>query len=262
MCMSVEFSQAAGVATITLNRPDKLNALTDAMWDELATHFDRCAHDDAIRAVVLTGEGRAFCAGMDISGTAPKKARKAGLVGALAAMDDYNGVIARIFHCPKPVIAALRGPVVGIAWTMALCCDWILVSETTRFRPAFLNLAKVPEGGMIYLMSRLAGELKARDILYRARFVSAEEAVEIGLATRLVDDARLLEEAAELAAELAGAAPTAFALTKRLFTMPPTGFDQFVAAERNAISIAANLDDAREGMAAFREKRPAVYSGS
>ncbi len=259
--MSVELALSDGVATITLNRPDKLNAITEEMWGQLASHFDRCREDDAIRSVILTGSGRGFCAGADIGGQGPKKRRKPGLAGALDTMGDYNAVIGRLYHLPKPVIAALRGPVVGIAWTMALCCDWILVSDTAKFRPAFLNLAKVPEGGIMYLMSRMIGELKARDIIYRARFVSAEEAVEIGLATRLVPDAALMDEAAALAAELAGSPPLAFALTKRLFTMPPAGFDQFVDAEMNAIAIAANADDAREGMAAFREKRPPSFSG-
>ena len=259
--MSVEFALSDGVVTILLNRPDKLNAITDAMWDQLAAHFDRCAADDSVRAVILTGSGRGFCAGADISGEG-RKERKPGLVGALEAMDDYNGVIRRLYDLEKPVIAALRGPVVGIAFTIALCCDWILVSETVKFRPAFLNLAKVPEGGIMHLMTRMIGELRTRDIIYRARFVEAKEAVEIGLANRLVDDAALMDEANALAAELALAPPTVFALTKRLFRLPPTGFDEFVDAERNAIAIAASLDDAREGMAAFREKRTPKYTGS
>ncbi|MBW8753723.1 MAG: enoyl-CoA hydratase/isomerase family protein [Sphingomonadales bacterium] len=259
--MSVEFTLADGVATILLNRPEKLNAITDAMWDQLAVHFDRCAADEAVRAVILTGAGRGFCAGADISGDG-RKPRKGGLVGALDAMGDYNAVIGRLYHLDKPVIAAMRGPVVGIALTLALCCDWILVTETAKLRPVFLHLAKVPEGGIIHLMTRMIGELKTRDLIYRSRLLSGEEAVAIGLASRLVEDAGLMDEAGKLAAELAAGPPTAFALTKRLFRMPPTGFDQFVEAERTAIALAANLDDAREGMAAFREKRAAKYTGT
>ncbi|MEO6717014.1 MAG: enoyl-CoA hydratase-related protein [Novosphingobium sp.] len=259
--MSVEFTLTDGVATILLNRPDKLNAITDAMWDSLAQHLDRCAADEAVHAVVLTGAGRGFSAGADISGEG-RKVRKGGLAGALDAMGDYNAVVGRLYHLEKPVVAALRGPVVGIALTMALCCDWILVSDTAKLRPVFLNLAKVPEAGIIYLMRGMIGELKTRDILYRASPLSGEEAVEIGLANRVVADAALMDEANALAAELAAGPPTAFALTKRLFHLPPTGFDQFVDAEKNAIALAANLDDAREGMAAFREKRAPKYTGS
>lgn len=258
--MSVEFALSDGIATVMLNRPDKLNALTDDMWDQLRDSFDRCAVDDAVRAVILTGAGRGFCAGADISEEG-RKSRKPGLVGALDTIGEYNGVIQRLYHLDKPVIAALRGPVVGIALTMALCCDWILVSETMKLRPAFLNLAKVPEGGIMHLMARMIGELRARDIIYRARFVGAQEAVEIGLANRLVDDGALMDEAITLAAELAAAPPVAFALTKRLFRLPPTSFDQFVEAEKNAIALAANLGDAREAMAAFREKRAPSYTG-
>jgi 2-(1,2-epoxy-1,2-dihydrophenyl)acetyl-CoA isomerase len=258
--VAVEFILTDGVAMIRLNRPEKLNAITDAMWDELARHLDRCAEDAAVRAVILTGAGRGFCAGADISGEG-RKQRPGGLAGALEAMGDYNAVVGRLYRLDKPVVAALRGPVMGIALTMALCCDWILVSETAKLRPAFLNLAKVPEGGAIHLMTRMIGELKARDILLRARALSGAEAVEVGLATRLVDDAALIDEAKALAAELAAAPPIAFALTKRLFRLPPTGFEQFVEMERTAIALAANLDDAREGMAAFREKRAPRYTG-
>jgi 2-(1,2-epoxy-1,2-dihydrophenyl)acetyl-CoA isomerase len=170
--VSVEFTLSEGVVTILLNRPDKLNAITDAMWDQLAAHLDRCASDPDVRAVILTGAGRGFCAGADISGEG-KKQRKGGLVGALDAMGDYNAVVGRLYHLEKPVIAALRGPVVGIALTMALCCDWILVSETAKLRPVFLNLAKVPEAGIMHLMVRMIGELKTRDIIYRSRMLSA-----------------------------------------------------------------------------------------
>lgn len=258
--MSVEFTLADGVATLLLNRPDKLNAITDAMWDSLAQHLDRCAADAEVRAVILTGAGRGFCAGADISGEG-RKPRKGGLAGALDAMGDYNAVVGRLYHLDKPVVAALRGPVVGIALTMALCCDWILVSETARLRPAFLNLAKVPEAGIIHRMTRMIGELKTRDIIYRARVVEAAEAVGIGLASRMVADDALMDEATALARELAAGPPTAFALTKRLFRQAHGTFEQFVDAERNAIAIAANLDDAREGMAAFREKRAPKYTG-
>ncbi|HUN79991.1 MAG TPA: enoyl-CoA hydratase/isomerase family protein, partial [Phycisphaerae bacterium] len=112
--MSIDFSLQEGVATLLLNRADKLNAITDEMWDQLAGHLDRCESDDAVRAVVLTGAGRGFCAGADISGQG-RKERKTGLPGALDAMNDYNGVIRRLYHLRKPTIAAVRGPAVGVA---------------------------------------------------------------------------------------------------------------------------------------------------
>ena len=259
--MSIDFSLSDGVATVLLNRPDKLNALTDEMWDQLAGCLDRCEKDDAVRAVVFTGAGRGFCAGADISGQGRKKERKTGLPGALESMKGYNGVIRRLYHLGKPTIAAVRGPAVGIAWTMVLCCDWVLVTTSANFRPAFLNLAKVPEGGMIYLMSRLIGQLKARDIIYRAKFVSGAEAAELGLATRLVSEETLMDEALSLARELAAGPPLILALTKRLFNSDAASFDAFVDQELNAIVIGANTEDAVEGRTAFMQKRPAQYTG-
>jgi 2-(1,2-epoxy-1,2-dihydrophenyl)acetyl-CoA isomerase len=259
--MSVDCNVSHGVAIILFNRPDKLNALTHEMWGELAEHLDRCQRDDAVRAVILAGGGRAFCAGADISGEGGNKHAKSGLAGALDAMTEYNSVIRRIYHFRKPTIAAVHGAAVGIAWTMALCCDFILVAESAKFRPAFLNLAKAPEGGIVYLMSRAVGQLKARDILYRARPVSGREAFEIGLASALVSDEALMDEAAALAREMAAAPPLAFGLAKRMFNADVGSFDQFVDLELNAIAIAANTEDAKEGMAAFKEKRPAQFTG-
>jgi 2-(1,2-epoxy-1,2-dihydrophenyl)acetyl-CoA isomerase len=259
--MSIDFSVSDGVGTILLNRPDKLNAITQQMWPQLDDILARCERDKTVKSVILTGAGRAFCAGADISGAGPKVERPPGVAGSLEAMMEYNATIRRLYHLKKPTIAAVRGPAVGISWTMALCCDWILVSESAKFRPAFLNLAKVPEGGFMYLVSRLIGELKARDIVYRARFVSGAEAVELGLATRLVAEDELLGEAAALAQEAAGMAPVTFAMTKRLFNAGFTSFDQFVDAELNAIAIGSVTEDAREAMLAFREKRPGQFQG-
>jgi 2-(1,2-epoxy-1,2-dihydrophenyl)acetyl-CoA isomerase len=259
--VSVDFSVSEGVATILLNRPDKLNAITAEMWDQLAEALNRCHSDPEIRAVILTGAGRGFCAGADLGGSGVKVERKPGPAWPLQSMDAYNDVIRRLYHLRKPVIAAIRGPAVGIAWTLALCADWILVTESANFRPAFLNLAKVPEGGFMFLVSRMVGELKARDIIYRARFVSGAEAVELGLATRMVGENELVEEATALAREAAAGPPVTFALTKRLFNAGFTSFDQFVDAELNAIALGATTEDAREAMSAFREKRPAQFRG-
>ncbi|MGE0387287.1 MAG: enoyl-CoA hydratase/isomerase family protein [Gammaproteobacteria bacterium] len=259
--MSVDLSIADGVATILLNRPDKLNAFIYPMWGQLAEHLDRCAADRNVRAIVLAGAGRGFCAGADISGQHPGPVREPGFGGAFDGMTEYNAVIRRIFHMRKPTIAAVRGPAVGIAWTMVLACDFVLVTESAKFRPAFLNLAKVPEGGIVYLMSRLIGQFKARDIIYRARFVSGREAAEIGLATRLVAEEALMEEAGALARELAAAPPVSFQLAKRMFNTDVAGFDQFVDLELNTIVIGTSTQDAVEGMAAFKEKRAPRFTG-
>lgn len=260
--MSIELSLSGPVATIRLNRPQKLNALTDAMWLQLADHLDRCEQDDAIRVIILRGEGRAFCAGADISGEDRVIERKPGIAGTVQAMEFYDAVVRRIYHMPKPTIAAVQGATVGIAWTMALCCDWVLAAEDAKFRPAFLNLAKVPEAGFQFLVTRLIGQMKARDIVYRSQLLSGAQAAELGLATRVVANDALIAEAEQLAQEVASLAPLSFKLTKQLFHKDSGDFDGFLQAELNAISIAANTDDAREGMAAFREKRAANFGGT
>lgn len=260
--MAVELTVSQGVAHIRLNRPDKLNALTDAMWLQLRDHLARCRDDDAIRAVLLTGAGRGFCAGADIGGTDKVIERKPGIAGIAQMMEFYGSITRELYHLPKPVIAAVQGPVVGVAWSLVLCCDWVLAAESARFRPAFMGLAKVPEAGFQFLAARQIGELRARDIVYRSTPVPGAEAAAMGLATRLVADDALMDEALTLAAEAAALAPLAFALTKQLFNARSGDFDQFLQAERGAVTIAASTADAREGMAAFVEKRAASYTGS
>jgi 2-(1,2-epoxy-1,2-dihydrophenyl)acetyl-CoA isomerase len=260
--MSVDIAVSDRVATILFNRPEKLNAFTDGMWIQLRDHLDRCAQDEEIRAVVLAGSGRGFSAGADISGEGKVIARKPGIAGVHQMMEFYAAIVRRIYHLPKPTIAAVHGPAVGIAWTIALCCDWLLTTESAKFRPAFMNLAKVPEGGFQFLVARQIGAFKARDLVYRSQFLGGAEAVAIGLATRLVGDDALMEEAGALGREAAGLAPAAFRFSKQLFNENAGDFDDFLQKELKAITIAASMADAKEGMAAFVEKRAARFTGT
>lgn len=259
--MSVDLEVSDRVATILFNRPDKLNAITDGMWLQLREHLNRCQEDDEIRAVILAGQGRGFSAGADISGEDRVITRKEGIAGIQQMMEFYSSIVRRIYHLPKPTIAAVHGPAVGIAWTMALCCDWILTTEGAKFRPAFMNLAKVPEGGFQFLVARQIGEFKARDLVYLSQFLSGTEAFDMGLASRLVDEGALMDEAAKLGEEAAALAPAAFKLSKQLFNDNSGDFDAFLQKEAQAITIAASMSDAKEGMAAFVEKRPARFTG-
>lgn len=260
--MSIDMEVADRVATILFNRPEKLNAFTDTMWMQLRDHLDRCTQDDEIRSVVLAGAGKGFSAGADISGEGKVIVRKPGIAGIQQMMEFYADIVRRIYHLPKPVIAAVHGPAVGIAWTMALCCDWLLTTETAKFRPAFMNLAKVPEGGFQFLINRQVGSFKARNLVFRSQFLSGKEAFELGLATRLVDEDSLRDEAAALGKEAAGLAPAAFKFSKQLFNDNSGDFDAFLQKELHAITIAASMADAKEGMAAFVEKRPAEFNGT
>jgi 2-(1,2-epoxy-1,2-dihydrophenyl)acetyl-CoA isomerase len=177
-------------------------------------------------------------------------------------MQGYDDAITKLYRLDKPVIAAVQGHAIGIAWTMALCCDWLLTTESAKFRPAFMNLAKVPEGGFQFLLARQIGAFKARDLVYRSQFLSGAEAFAMGLATRLVDESALMDEAAKLASEAAALAPAAFKSAKQLFNAQSGDFDAFVQKEIHAITIAASMADAKEGMAAFVEKRAAKFTGT
>jgi 2-(1,2-epoxy-1,2-dihydrophenyl)acetyl-CoA isomerase len=260
--MSIDLSVSDRVATILFNRPDKLNALTDTMWLQLRDHLDRCETDDEIRAVVITGAGRGFCAGADISGEGKVIERKPGIAGITQMTDFYFSIVRRVYHMPKPTVAAVKGAAVGISWTMALCCDFLLAGESAKFRPGFMNLGKVPEGGFQFLVARQIGQFKARDLTYRSQFVSGAQAADLGLATRCVADDDLAGEANALAAEAAGFAPAAFAYAKRLFNANSGDYDAYLAEEAKAIAISASMADAKEGMLAFVEKRAANYTGT
>lgn len=260
--MSIDLTVSDNVATILLNRPDKLNALTDTMWLQLRDHLERCESDDAIRAVLIAGAGRGFCAGADISGKSKVIERQPGIAGTVQMCEFYFSIVRRIYHMPKPTIAAVQGAAVGISWTMALACDFLLAAESAKFRPGFLNLAKVPEAGFQFLVARQIGEFRARELTYRSRFLTGAEAAQMGLATRLVADSDLSDEARALASEAAGFAPSAFKFTKQLFNRNSGDYDAFLEAEMNAISVAANMSDAKEGMKAFVEKRPAKFTGT
>lgn len=260
--MNVDIEVADRVATILFNRPDKLNAFTDGMWIQLRDHLDRCAEDDEVRSIIFAGQGRGFCAGADLSGENKIIARKPGIAGIQQMMEFYSAILRRIYHLPKPTIAAVHGPAVGIGWTIALSCDWLLTTENAKFRPAFMNLAKVPEGGFQFLVARQIGAFKARNLVYRSRFLSGAEAFEMGLVSRLVPESELMAEAARLGAEVAGLAPTAFKFSKQLFNESSGDFDAFLTKETHAITIAASMADAKEGMAAFVEKRDARFTGT
>lgn len=258
--MDVELSVDNGVATLLLNRPDSLNALTPAMMDQMLVHLSTVAEDASIRALLFTGAGRAFCAGADVKGSGgpPKPVTVA---SARHSMAKYQEVALRLYNLDKPVVCAVRGATVGIAWTYALCADMLLASQTTNFIPAFLMRATVPEGGMVHLLARHCGEFRAKEIMYLNRKVSGEEAAQMGLVSRVVPDDELLPQAQALAAELAAMPTFSVGLTKQLFRTNAGSMEEFLSTERNAIALAVNSEDASEGRQAFRDKRKPDFKG-
>ncbi|SOE65752.1 2-(1,2-epoxy-1,2-dihydrophenyl)acetyl-CoA isomerase [Burkholderia sp. D7] len=260
--MDVELLLNGPVATLRLNRPDKLNALTPEMLALMIEHLERIEREPEIRAVILTGAGRAFCSGADIKGSAgAPPPPPMSVANARASFAVYQQIALKLYNLNKPVVAAVRGVAVGIAWSYALCADQLIASDTAQFIPAFLMRATLPEGGMVHLLARHCGEFRAKEIMYLNRKLSGQDAFDIGLASRVVEDAKLMEAAEALAAELAAMPTFSIGLTKELFRLNAGSMEEFLAQELNAVALAVNSEDAAEGRLAAREKRTPDFKG-
>lgn len=209
------FAIEDGVATITLNRPDKLNAYTTEMGDEVVAAFARCREDAAVRAVILTGAGRAFCAGVDLEHLKAHQAGGNASKGPKLGEEDFlRKLPLELVEFPKPVIAAINGPAIGVGVTMALPCDLRLAAESAKLGLAFAKLGLLPGLGSTHLLPRLIGMAKALELVLTARTIPAAEAAEIGLVNRVVPDAELLPAARELARAMAQHRPEVLAAAK------------------------------------------------
>ena len=256
--MSIELEKHGGVATVALNRPEKLNALTDEMHVRLIDVFGELAADDAVRSVVLIGKGRAFCSGSDVGGML-----KADLAENRKRMQQrHHRMIQAIAYLEKPVIAAVRGPVAGIGFSIALACDLIIASETARFSQVFRNIGLVPDGGSIFFLTQYLGIARAKELVFTARTLPAAEAHQWGLVTRVTPDAELEAAALALAGDLAGSATFALGLAKQMFrSMCVPTLEMLLETENLSQSIAKLTHDHREGVTAFRDKRKAKFTG-
>lgn len=255
--MEVRLDRKGAVATLTLDRPDRLNAMADPMWDALHGHLATVAADDGIRAVILTGAGRAFCSGGDVTGMA-----KSDIVSGRARSQRRHRAILALYGLEKPVIAAVRGAVYGIGNALALACDLIVASDTAKFSMAFKKVGVVPDGGAIFFLTQNLGMARAKDLVYTARVVPAAEALALGLVARVVADDRLEDEARALATEFAESATYALALAKKMFhSMYVPTLEQLMELETLASGAARLTHDHQEGVAAFKEKRPPKFLG-
>jgi enoyl-CoA hydratase/carnithine racemase len=246
------------VLTITLHRPDRLNAFTERMAEELVTAFDRADGDDEVRAVVLTGAGRAFCAGADLGAGGATFDYPAG-----TAHEDRGGRVSlRIFESLKPVVAAINGPAIGIGATMTLPADVRLASSAARFGLVFSRRGIVPEAASSWFLPRVVGISRALEWTTTGRVFDADEAREGGLVRSVHAPDDLLPAARELAREIAdNAAPVSVALTRQMLWRM-LGVDHPMEAHRldsRAIASRGVSPDAREGVTAFLEKRPARF---
>ncbi|MEJ2817952.1 crotonase/enoyl-CoA hydratase family protein [Caulobacter sp. CCG-8] len=258
-----------GIATITLNRPDKLNAFTARMMKEMIKVFDLTDADDAVRAVIVTGAGRAFCAGADLSGggstfdrTAPQALeREEGKVGDVYR-DGGGRVTLRMYESLKPIIAAVNGPAVGVGVTMQLPMDIRLASTDAKFGFVFARRGITPEAASSWFLPRLVGLQTALEWCYTGRVFGAQEALDRGLVRSLHAPEDLLPAARALAREIAdNTAPVSVALTRQLLWRM-AGADHPMEAHKadsRAIQSRGAAGDAKEGVSSFLEKRPPVY---
>src|SRR5512134_3621042 len=255
--MNVRLEKDGALAILTLDRPDRLNAMADPMWDALHSHIATIAADDAIRAVILTGAGRAFCSGGDVTGMA-----KSDIVTGRKRSQRRHRAVQALYGLEKPVIAAVRGPIYGIGNALALACDLVVASEMAKFSMAFKKVGVVPDGGVVFFLTQYLGIAQAKDLVYTARVVPAEEAMKLGLVVRVVPDQELEARARALAVELAESATYALALAKKMFhhTYVPT-LEQLMEMETLASGLVRLTHDHKEGVDAFKEKRPPKFLG-
>ncbi|WP_174189610.1 crotonase/enoyl-CoA hydratase family protein [Nocardia barduliensis] len=252
------------IATITLDRPEQLNAFTTAMGRELIDAFDTCDRDDRVRAVVITGAGRAFCAGADLSAGAETFA--AGDQDAAASFRDGGGeVVLRMFESSKPIIAAVNGPAVGVGITMTLAADFRLAVDNARIGFVFNRRGIVPESCSSWFLPRLVSMQTALDWVYSGRLVDASEALDAGLFYALHPAGALLDEARALACRITEhSAPVSVALSRQMLWRNLGSEHPMIAhrVESRGIYHRGASQDAREGVTAFLEKRPARFPDS
>ncbi len=274
----IKYDVADKIATITLNRPEKLNAFTETMMAELIEAFGKADADDNVRVVIVTGAGRGFCAGADLSagaktfdyGARTDRPEKAGVPQKNGTVDwshegvrDGGGrVTLRIFECLKPVIGAINGPAVGIGVTMQLPMDIRIASETARFGFVFARRGIVPEACSSWFLPRLVGISKAMEWCATGRVFDAKEALDAGLVSKVVKPDELLPAAHALAREIAdNTSPVSVALTRQMLWRM-LGADHPMEAHKidsRGIYARGQQADAKEGVVSFLEKRPANF---
>ncbi|MBZ0189096.1 MAG: enoyl-CoA hydratase/isomerase family protein [Candidatus Obscuribacterales bacterium] len=250
------------VGLITLNRPDKLNAFNDELTFRLQDALKEMEKDADIRAIVITGAGRGFCSGQDLQSrsVSPDRGERPSLGDSIRRR--YNPLITRIRRMEKPVIAAVNGVAAGAGASLALACDFRIVSENASFIQSFTKVGLVPDSGSTFLLPRLIGATRAFDLMLSADKLSAKDALTLNLVNQVTQEAKLLESAMSLAKKLAKGPTKAFGLTKRAFNKALfDDLEELLEYEACLQEIAGRSDDFQEGVKAFVEKREPAYSG-
>ena len=255
---NVIYEKSEGIAIITINRPDALNALNAETIDEILQCLEDIAKDDNVRAVILTGAGpKAFCAGADIKamkGMTALDARKLSQMG-------YK-LCKAIENLEKPVIAAINGYALGGGLEVAMACDLRIASEKARMGQTEINIGLIPGWGGTQRLPRLVGKTLAKEMVFTGKMIDAQTAYQRGLVNKVVPPEQLMDAAKEMAKELANKAPVALKLSKMLINYGlETDLDTALVLEREAFGVVASTEDLQEGVSAFLEKRKPVFKG-
>ena len=258
---SILVSLDAGVLTITLNRPDKLNSFNPEMHQLLKGALERARDEAAVRAVLLTGAGKGFCAGQDLSernvaaGAAP-------IDLSVTIGSYYNPLVRRMRELPKPIVCAVNGVAAGAGANIALACDLVVAARSASFLQAFSRIGLVPDSGGTWFLPRLAGSARAMGLALLADKLPAEDAERWGIIWKAVDDARLMDEASSIARKLAEGPTRAYGLIKKaLNASAGNTLDAQLDLERDLQREAGVSEDYREGVAAFMQKRKPSFKG-
>lgn len=260
--MVVDYSVADGVGVLVLNRPDVLNAFNDELGFAVLDKVREASSDGSVRCLVITGAGRGFCAGEDLSALAGgyESGDPPELGGTLT--DRYNPLIRELRAMPKPVVAAINGVAAGAGASLALACDHRVASEKAKLVLAFIKVGLVPDSGAVWFLANMIGEARAMELATTGRPVDAAEALQLGLVNEVVAPDRLEDRWRELAAELAAAPTRAYALTKDLvYGAADRTLSEHLDIEVKAQSEAGRTDDHLEGVQAFLGKRQPTFKG-
>ncbi|WP_226671748.1 enoyl-CoA hydratase-related protein [Rossellomorea aquimaris] len=256
MFETIKYEVENNVAWITLNRPDKLNAFIRQLNLEIQKAVRESSRNEEVRAIVITGEGRAFCSGQDLSEV--DESMDHGEV----LRNNYGPMVKEIEQCEKPVIAAVNGVAAGAGFSLALACDFRLVSEKASFVQAFVHVGLVPDSGNLFYLSQIVGYAKALELAVFGEKIKADEAERLGLVTKIITVDEWQEETSAFAERIASMPTKAIGLMKRLLKgSRDLSFNEYLEKEACAQRIAGKTQDHREGVTAFLEKRKPAFHG-
>lgn len=254
----IQFSIKEAVATITFDRPEKFNSFIREMAFELHAALDAAAADQAVRCIVITGNGKAFCAGQDLQeATDPNGPSMSGIVS-----EHFNPIIRRIRNIPKPVVAAVNGVAAGAGANIALACDIVIAAESASFIQAFSKIGLIPDSGGTYTLPRLIGLQRASALMMLGEKISAKEAQAMGMIYKVFPDETFGAESLKMALQLAGMPTYGLALTKQALNKTWSNtLEAQLILEDELQTLAGNSDDYKEGTNAFLQKRAPVFKG-